>query len=132
MKLIETTVSETTVHLQLANDADLERATEWFEFKVPLEGLVIDAEENPLGDPAKRRLATIQRAALHRVLVAVTVEIARLAILSDRELLSFFGRPRPLTASDSDEGLKLEPLSNNLPAGPGNASTVMPSGACDR
>ena len=87
MKLIETTVSETTVHLQLADDADLERATEWFEFEVPLEGLVIDAEENPLGDPAKRRLATIQRAALHRVLVAVTAEIARLAILADRELL---------------------------------------------
>jgi hypothetical protein len=43
MKLIETTVSETTVHLQLADDADLERATEWFEFEVPLEGLVIDA-----------------------------------------------------------------------------------------
>ena len=84
MKLIETTVSETTVLMQLADDADPERATEWFEFEVALQGLVIDTEENPLGDPAKRRLATIQRAALHRVLGAITAEIARLAILADR------------------------------------------------
>jgi hypothetical protein len=47
MKLIETTVSETTVHLQLADDADLERATEWFEFEVPLEGLVIVRKKTP-------------------------------------------------------------------------------------
>jgi hypothetical protein len=84
MTLIDTTISVTTVHMQFANDADPERAMEWLDFQVPLEGLVIDAEENPLGDPTKRRLATIQRAALHRVLGAITAEIARLAILADR------------------------------------------------
>ena len=86
MKLIETTVSETTVHMQFADDADPERASEWLDFQVPLAGLVADAEENPLGDPAERRLATIQRAALHHVQVAITAEIARLAILADRNL----------------------------------------------
>jgi hypothetical protein len=84
MKLIETTVSETSIHMQIADDADPERATEWLEFKVPLGGLVIDAEENPLGDPATRRLAIIQRAALHHARVAISDEIARLAILADR------------------------------------------------
>jgi hypothetical protein len=84
MKLIETTVSETTVHMQFADDADHERATEWLDFQVPLAGLVVDAEENPLGDPAQRRLATIQRAALHHALIAITAEIARLAVLADR------------------------------------------------
>ena len=33
MKLIETTLSETTVHMQLADDADHEKATEWLEFE---------------------------------------------------------------------------------------------------
>ena len=84
MKLIETTISTTTVHMQMADDADPERAAEWLEFQVPLQGLVIDAEENKLGDPAIRRLATIQRAALHHVLGAITAEIARLAVLADR------------------------------------------------
>ena len=39
MNLIETTVSEKTVHMQFADDANQEKATEWLEFEVPLEGL---------------------------------------------------------------------------------------------
>jgi len=85
MKLIETTVSEAAVHMQLGDDADPERASEWLEFEVPLAGLVVDAEENPLGDPAKRPLAIIQRAALHHARVAISEEIARLAILADQK-----------------------------------------------
>ena len=86
MKLIETTVSETSVHMQLGDDADPERASEWLEFEVPLAGLVVDAEKNPLGGPEERPLAIIQRAALHHAQGAISAEIARLAVLADRKL----------------------------------------------
>jgi hypothetical protein len=83
MKLIETTLSETSVHLQLADDADLEKATEWLEFEVPLAPLMID-ELNKLGNPATRHLSTIQVAALRYVRDAIVDETQRLARLLDR------------------------------------------------
>jgi hypothetical protein len=83
MKLIETTVSETTVHMQLADDAQLEKAVEWLEFEVPIAPLMLD-QNNPLGDPAKRHLAIVQRAALRYVRDAIAEESQRLSTLIDR------------------------------------------------
>ena len=40
MQLVETTVSLTTVRMQLANYADPEKATEWVEFEMPSERLM--------------------------------------------------------------------------------------------
>ena len=83
MKLIETTVSATTVHMQLADLADIEKASEWLEFEVPVAPLMLD-QHNPLGDPTKRHLATVQRAALRYVQDAIAEETQRLAALIDR------------------------------------------------
>ena len=83
MKLVETTFSESTVHMQLADNAELEKATEWVEFEVPVAPLMLDAN-NPLGDPATRHLATTQRAALLYVREAISEEIRRLSTLIDR------------------------------------------------
>ncbi len=80
MKLIETTISETTVQMQLANDVDPEKATEWLAFEVPVALLMLD-QHNPLRDPATRHLATVQRAALHYVQDAISDEMQRLAAL---------------------------------------------------
>ena len=82
MKLIETTISETTVHMTIADDADPEKAAEWLEFEVPLAPLMLD-QHNPLKDPATRHLAVTQRAALRYVRDLIGEETQRLSALID-------------------------------------------------
>jgi hypothetical protein len=82
MKVIETTVSETTVHMQLADDPDLEKAAAWIEFEVPLEPLMID-NLNKLGRPGRRVLAVIQVAALHHARTAINDQIHALSTRDD-------------------------------------------------
>jgi hypothetical protein len=70
MKLIETTISETTVRMRFADNPDPAQAKEALEFAVPLATLRLD-EANLLGDPTRRTLGATQRAALYRVQVAL-------------------------------------------------------------
>ena len=83
MQLIETSISEKSVMMRLANDAAKENATELLEFVVPLEPLMLD-ERNPLGNPGKRHLASVQRAALRYVQDAIYEEMQRLSALTPR------------------------------------------------
>jgi hypothetical protein len=81
MKLIETTVSETTVHMQLADNAELDKAAEWLEFEVPVSKLKMADGHTPMGDPTAKRLVTIQLASLHVARDAIDEEIQRLSSL---------------------------------------------------
>jgi len=80
MQLIETTISAETIRMRLADNVEPVVAIEWIEFEVPVEPLMLDAN-NPLRDPAVRHLATTQRAALHYVRDAISEEIQRLSAL---------------------------------------------------
>ncbi|MGH9548928.1 MAG: hypothetical protein ACRD3W_06110 [Terriglobales bacterium] len=82
MQLIETTVSLTTVRMQLANYADPEKATEWVEFEMPSEKLMKADGNTPLGDPVSNRLVTVQLSALQYVRDAIDEEIQRLLKLA--------------------------------------------------
>ena len=79
MQLVETTVSLTTVRMQLAKYADPEKATEWVEFEMPAERLMKADGSTPLGDPVPTRLVTVQLSALHYVRGAIDEEIQRLS-----------------------------------------------------
>jgi hypothetical protein len=81
MKLIETTVSETTVHMQLADDNDPEKAAEWLELEMPVSKLKMADGQTPMGDPTTKRLVTIQLATLHVAQDAIGEEIQRLSNL---------------------------------------------------
>jgi hypothetical protein len=48
MKLVQTTIEETTVRMRLADHADPTEAVEWIEFQVPLSGLT-HSNNQPLG-----------------------------------------------------------------------------------
>jgi len=72
--LIETTISDTTVHMRYADNLDPEKAKEWVDFQVPLTGLELPLE--PLGDIAERQFRLIQAAALRRVRELIDAEIA--------------------------------------------------------
>jgi hypothetical protein len=78
MELVETTVSLSTIRLQLANNADPERATEWVEFEMPSERLMKADGKTPLGDPVSKRLVTVQLSALQYARDAIDEEIRRL------------------------------------------------------
>lgn len=82
MKLIETTVSKTTVYMQFADHAEPEKATEWLEFEVPLVGLMRPDGKTPLGEPLSKRFVVIQVAALDHVRDAIDQEIRRLSDLA--------------------------------------------------
>jgi hypothetical protein len=73
MKLIETTISETTIRMQYADDPDPEKAQEWLDFQVPLKGMELPS--GPLGDSRERSLRLIQAAALRKVRDLVDDEI---------------------------------------------------------
>jgi len=79
MKLIETNVSATTVRMRFEDDAQPVEPEEWVEFEVPLAKLTMGDHQTPMGDPAARRFALIQRAALQRARDVIDDEIQRLA-----------------------------------------------------
>jgi hypothetical protein len=80
MTIVQTTISGTTIQMSIADDRDPEKATQWLDFEIPLEPLIIATPHGaqPLGDPGTHPLATIQEAALRYVRDAITVEIRRL------------------------------------------------------
>ena len=62
MKIIETRVTATTIHMWLANDPELQNATEWLEVELPLHSLVLAQEGKSLDDFRRAVLSTIRNA----------------------------------------------------------------------
>jgi len=83
MKHVETTISETTIRMRLADNADPAQVNEWIEFRVALKPLMFD-KDNRLGDPELRYLLATHQAALHRAREAINAEIQRLTNLEDQ------------------------------------------------
>jgi hypothetical protein len=75
MKLIETTVLETTVRLRYADDVTA--PTEWLDFQVGNQNLKLPSGEI-IADRDFRPLAALQLAALRHVHAAIDAEIARI------------------------------------------------------
>jgi hypothetical protein len=84
MKLIETIVSETSVRMRYADDADPAKAIEWVDFQVSLSELLSPNGQAKLGDPESRFLAEIRLAALRYVRDAIGGETQRLSSLASR------------------------------------------------
>jgi hypothetical protein len=74
MKLIETTISETTIRMQYADDPDPEKAQEWLDFQVPLPSLMLPRSE-VLGETRERTLRQVRLAALRYVQDVIAAEI---------------------------------------------------------
>lgn len=78
MKVIETRVTLSAIHIWLANDSELHNATEWAEVELPLESLEL----------AKRHsLANARLAALTVIRNAVDKELDRLGASTRRRPL---------------------------------------------
>ena len=79
MKLIETTVSTTDVHVRYADNADASAAKSWMDFRLPLADLKQpNGGGKALADPELQFLAEIEAAVLLCVRDAINAEIARL------------------------------------------------------
>lgn len=77
MKIIETHVTPTTIHMWLANDPEL-HATEWLEVELPIHSLVLTEGRHALGD--------LRRAVLRTIRDAVDNELDRLETQGTRRL----------------------------------------------
>ena len=77
MKLIETTISETTVRMRYADDADPAKATEWVDFQAKNQDLKLP-NGTTLTKPEPHPFAALKLAALRHVLGVVDAEIARI------------------------------------------------------
>jgi hypothetical protein len=84
MKLIETIVSETSVRMRYADDADPAKATQWIDFQVPLSDLKSPDQHNPLGDIESRFLAELRLVALRHAREVIGAETQRLSGLVGR------------------------------------------------
>ena len=84
MKRQHTTVSEKTVRMRFANEADPTQADSWFEFEAPLELLKHPNGRSDLGDPELQFLSEIRLAALRYVRDVIGDETRRLSELADR------------------------------------------------
>lgn len=85
MKLIETTVLESSVQMRFADDADREKASEWIEIRVPTDSLRDPfAGASPLGDLDKRLLAEVRLVALRYARDVIGDETQRLSELVNR------------------------------------------------
>ena len=84
LKLIETTVLETTVRMRYADDVDPAKATQWIDFQVPLAELQSPNGRVELGDPESRYLAEIRLAALRHARDVIGAETQRLSNLAGR------------------------------------------------
>jgi hypothetical protein len=80
MKLVETKISETAVHMRYADNPDSAKATAWIDFQVPLKDLMLpDGErELPLGDLDLQYLGLVRQAALRYVHKLIGEENIRL------------------------------------------------------
>lgn len=83
MKLIQTSLTATTVRMRYADDADAAKAQHWIDFQVPLSELK-RLSETPLGDPELRALGEVRLTALRYVRGIVGDETQRLAQLLNR------------------------------------------------
>jgi hypothetical protein len=77
MKLIETVVTDSTVRMRYADNADPAKAKHWIDFQVPLAELR-QVSETPLGDPESHYLSTVRLTALRYVRGKADGEIQRL------------------------------------------------------
>ena len=77
MKIIETRVTVSAIHLWLANDSELHNATAWLELELPLENLDL-AERHSVADARLAALTLIRR--------AVDKELERLGASTRRPL----------------------------------------------
>jgi hypothetical protein len=80
MTLVKTTISATDIRMRYADHANSKEATEWIDFQVPLEQLMIpdSGGDNPVGDPELRFLGSVDQAALRYVRELISAEIQRL------------------------------------------------------
>jgi len=78
MKIIETRVTSTTIHMWLANDPELHNATEWLEVELPIHSLVLTKGRHALGD--------LRRAVLRTIREAVDSELDRLGTQASRRV----------------------------------------------
>jgi hypothetical protein len=74
VKLIQTTISETSISMRYADDADTAMAQEWIEFKVKISELRSESG-TPIFDTRSPPLGGLQRAALLRVREELSHEI---------------------------------------------------------
>ena len=89
MKLLETTLTETTVRMRYADHADVSKASQWLEFQVPLAGMRLPlshGEEEFGDDPDIRLLAEVRLAALRSLRLLIGEETRRLSQLRDPTL----------------------------------------------
>jgi hypothetical protein len=85
VKLVETKISETSIHMRYADDPDAAKASIWIDFQLPLASLKNQHNQNELlGDPESQFLAEIRLAALRHVRDAIGGETQRLSSLAGR------------------------------------------------
>jgi hypothetical protein len=83
MKLIETTVSDTTVRVRFADNADTAKATQWIDLQVPVADLK-HGSRTPLPNPETLVLGASQVAVLRFVRDLADAEISRLVSRQNR------------------------------------------------
>lgn len=83
MKIIETRVTVSAIHIWLANDPELHNATEWLEVELPLESLEL-AEGHSVAHARRAALTVIRR--------AIDKELDRLGTSTRRRSLPILAR----------------------------------------
>ena len=84
MQLIETTISDESIMMRLANNPDRDKATEWLTFSVPAR-LAFESAQGPIRLPFEiERVAVVQQAVLRYVREAIAAETQRLSALLNR------------------------------------------------
>lgn len=78
IKVLETRVTGKTIHIWLADDPELHKATAWLEAELPLAILGLSQGHHPLDD--------LRRAMLRTIRIAIEGELDRLAKPSKRKL----------------------------------------------
>ena len=77
MKLLQTSVSATSIRMRFANDADPTKASQWVDFQVPLDQL-------GLSDLERQLLAELRLAALRHARGVIGDEVRRISELLDQ------------------------------------------------
>jgi hypothetical protein len=85
-KLVATTVSDTAVHIRLADAINPDHVVEWIDIQSSIQTMTVADQngEHPLAPLGKRMLATIQISALRHARDAISAEIQRLSNLGGR------------------------------------------------
>jgi hypothetical protein len=88
MKLISTSLTDTHIWMRYADNADPTKATQWFEFQVPLADLVHPSSRSsqapvPLDVPDKEFVGAVRLAALRHVRNLVGGETQRLTAVGN-------------------------------------------------